>query len=400
MATKANRASNTIVIIAGEASGDILGAGLMYALQKARPELNFEGIGGPQMLAQGFTSLVPMERLSVMGLVEVLGRLPELLLLRRKLIKRYLKHPPLAVIGIDAPDFNFVLETQLKAANIPTVHYVSPSVWAWREDRVFTVAKACHRVLALLPFELPYYQRHQIPASFVGHRLADVIPGELTQARARAELQLQEQPVLALLPGSRAAEVQQLAPDFLATAAQLQAQYPQLQLVLAAANPQRHAQLAQMLLSYPQLKVSLVIGQSHQVLASADAVLVASGTATLEALLFEKPMLVCYRMHGLSYRLFKRKLKVAFVSLPNLLAGRQIVDELLQDAVQPAVMADKLEALLFDTKVAQAQCQNFAHIHRQLACNADSMAAQAVLEVIAEYGHHQGQQQTQSRQHL
>jgi lipid-A-disaccharide synthase len=378
-------ANHTIVIIAGEASGDVLGAGLMRALQKQRPELNFEGIGGPQMLALGFTSLVPMERLSVMGLVEVLGRLPELLRLRRRLIKRYIKQPPLAVVGIDAPDFNFVLETRLKAANIPTVHYVSPSVWAWREDRVFTVAKACHRVLALLPFELPYYQRHNIPATFVGHPLADVIPGDLTQAAAQTQLQLvARQPVLALLPGSRAAEVRKLAPDFLATAALLQQQHPLLQVVVAAANPQRQAELQHQLLAHPKLRIQLVLGQSHPVLAAADAVLVASGTATLETLLFEKPMLVCYRMNGLSYRLFKRKLKVPFVSLPNLLAGQQIVEELLQDAVQPKLMAQKLEALLFDTNVAAAQQQHFADIHQQLACGASATAAQAVLEVIAQ----------------
>ena len=378
-------ANHTIVIIAGEASGDVLGAGLMRALQKQRPELKFEGIGGPQMLALGFTSLVPMERLSVMGLVEVLGRLPELLSLRRRLIRRYIKQPPLAMVGIDAPDFNFVLETQLKAANIPTVHYVSPSVWAWREDRVFTVAKACHRVLALLPFELPYYQRHDIPATFVGHPLADVIPGDLTQAAAQTQLQLvAQQPVLALLPGSRAAEVRQLAPDFLATAALLQQQHPLLQVVVAAANPQRQAELQHQLLAHPKLRIQLVLGQSHPVLAAADAVLVASGTATLEALLFEKPMLVCYRMNGLSYRLFKRKLKVPFVSLPNLLAGQQIVEELLQDAVQPKLMAIKLNALLFDANVAAAQQQHFADIHQQLACGASATAAQALLEVIAQ----------------
>ncbi len=376
-------ANHTIVIIAGEASGDVLGAGLIRALQEQRPELNFEGIGGSQMLALGFTSLVPMERLSIMGLVEVLGRLPELLRLRRRLIKRYTSEPPLAVIGIDAPDFNFVLETKLKAANIPTVHYVSPSVWAWREDRVFTVAKACHRVLALLPFELPYYQRHNIPATFVGHPLADVIPGDLTQAEAQAQLQLVAQhPVLAVLPGSRAAEVRQLAPDFLATAALLQQRHPLLQVVLAAANPERQAELQDQLLAYPKLRIQLVLGRSHPVLAAADAVLVASGTATLETLLFEKPMLVCYRMNGLSYGLFKRRLKVPFVSLPNLLAGQQIVDELLQDAVQPKLMAQKLEALLFDASVAAAQQQHFADIHQQLACGASATAAQAVLEVI------------------
>ncbi|MFT5930312.1 MAG: lipid-A-disaccharide synthase [Oceanospirillaceae bacterium] len=376
--------NNTIVIVAGEASGDILGAGLMRALLKQRPDLVFEGIGGPLMIALGFTSLVPMERLSIMGLVEVLGRLPELLLLRRRLTKRYTQRPPLAMIGIDAPDFNLVLETQLKANNVPTVHYVSPSVWAWREERVFIVAKACHRVLALLPFELPYYERHQIPATFVGHPLADVIPGVLTQSQARDDLQLKNQPVLALLPGSRAMEVKQLAADFLSAAAIVQTQNPQLQLVLAAANQLREKQLETLLQGFPELKVTLVLGQSHLVLAAADAVLVASGTATLETLLFEKPMLVCYRLSPLSYRLFKRKLKVPFVSLPNLLAGQKIVEELLQDEVKPQVMADHLAALLFNQEAADKQRNQFANLHQQLACGADVRAAEAVMEVIAE----------------
>jgi lipid-A-disaccharide synthase len=375
---------NTIVIVAGEASGDILGAGLMRALLKQRPDLKFEGIGGPQMIALGFTSLVPMERLSVMGLVEVLGRLPELLLLRRRLIKRYTQTQthPMAMVGIDAPDFNLVLETQLKLNNIPTVHYVSPSVWAWREDRVFTVAKACHRVLALLPFEVPYYERHQIPATFVGHPLADVIPGPLTLQQARHQLQLKDQPVLALLPGSRAMEVQKLAPDFLAAAAILQSQMPHLQLVLAAANVQRHQQLLTLLQSYPQLKIALVLEQSHRVLAAADAVLVASGTATLEALLFEKPMVVCYRLSPISYALFKRKLKVPFVSLPNLLAGHKVVEELLQHQVQPQRIANHLQTLLIDQAAAQNQRSQFQDIHQQLACGADVTAAKAVIEVI------------------
>jgi lipid-A-disaccharide synthase len=376
--------NNTIVIVAGEASGDILGAGLMRALLKQRSDLIFEGIGGPLMIALGFTSLVPMERLSIMGLVEVLGRLPELLLLRRRLTKRYTQRPPLAMIGIDAPDFNLVLETQLKANNVPTVHYVSPSVWAWREERVFIVAKACHRVLALLPFELPYYERHQIPATFVGHPLADVIPGVLTQSQARDDLQLKNQPVLALLPGSRAMEVKQLAADFLSAAAIVQTQNPQLQLVLAATNQLREKQLETLLQGFPELKVTLVLGQSHLVLAAADAVLVASGTATLETLLFEKPMLVCYRLSPLSYRLFKRKLKVPFVSLPNLLAGQKIVEELLQDEVKPQVMADHLAALLFNQEAADKQRNQFANLHQQLACGADVRAAEAVMEVIAE----------------
>jgi lipid-A-disaccharide synthase len=378
--------NNTIVIVAGEASGDILGAGLMQALLKRHPHLQFEGVGGPKMIAQGFNSLVPIERLSVMGLVEVLGRLPELLLLRRNLIERYKQTPPLAVVGIDAPDFNLVLETQLKANGLPTLHYVSPSVWAWREERVFTVAKACHRVLALLPFELPYYERHQIPATFVGHPLADAIPGDLTLKHARERLQLNDQPVLALLPGSRAMEVKQLGADFLAAAALMQARYPQLQLILAAANIPRQKQLHALVQAHPTLKVSIVLGESHLVLAAADVVLVASGTATLEALLFEKPMLVCYRLSPISYHMFKRKLKVPFVSLPNLLAGQKVVEELLQDQVQPQLIADHLTTLLFDPNVAKQQRSQFSHIHQQLACGADNAAAKAVLEVIKEHG--------------
>jgi len=378
--------NNVIVIVAGEASGDILGAGLMQALLKLHPDLKFEGVGGPQMIAKGFTSLVPIERLSVMGLVEVLGRLPELLLLRRRLVKRYTCMPPLAMIGIDAPDFNLVLETQLKANGVPTLHYVSPSVWAWREERVFTVARACHKVLALLPFELPYYERHHIPATFVGHPLADSIPGDLTQRHARKQLKLKDQPVLALLPGSRAMEIKQLGADFLAAAALLQAKHPQLQLVLAAANESRKKQLHGLLQAHPALNVSLVLGDSHMVLAAADAVLVASGTATLEALLFEKPMLVCYRLSPISYRIFKRKLKVPFVSLPNILAGYKVVEELLQDQVQPQLIADHLTALLFDPSIAKQQCTAFSSIHQQLAHGANTSAANAVIDVIEEHG--------------
>mgnify|MGYP001221059081 CR=1 FL=1 len=379
-------ANNTIVIVAGEASGDILGAGLMRALLIKQPHLKFEGVGGAQMLALGFTSLVPLERLSVMGLVEVLGRLPELLWLRRRLIKRYTLTPPLAMIGIDAPDFNLLLETKLKAHNIPTLHYVSPSVWAWRKDRVFTVAKACHRVLALLPFELPYYERHGILATFVGHPLADVIPGVLTQLQARQNLQLKDQPVLALLPGSRAMEIKQLGPDFLAAADLLLAKNPHLQLVLVAANQQREQQLKALLKAFPKLKVKLVLAQSHLVLAAADAVLVASGTATLEALLFQRPMLVCYRLSPISYSLFKRKLKVPFVSLPNLLAGQKVVEELLQDQVKPPLIAAHLTDLLFNRDVSDQQRSQFAAIHQQLSGGADLQAAQAVIEVIAKYG--------------
>ena len=377
-------ASNSIVIIAGEASGDVLGAGLMRALLAQNPHLEFEGIGGPAMLELGFQSLVPMERLAVMGLVEVLGRLPELLALRRRLRRRYTASPPLAMIGIDAPDFNLNLETHLKRAGVPTVHYVSPSVWAWREERVFSVAKACHHVLALLPFEVPYYSKHQIPATFVGHRLADELPGQWTQEKARNQLDLAiDKPVLALLPGSRAMEVKQLGQDFITAALELQQRHPHLQVVMAAANAARYQQL-QVLLHETGGDIHLAHEQTRAVLAASDAVLVASGTATLETMLFNKPMLVCYRLSGLSYRLFKRKLQVPYVSLPNLLAGSAIVEELLQDQVKVETLVDKVQDLLFDAALRERQQQAFQAMHGMLAQNADEQAAAVVAQVIAE----------------
>lgn len=378
--------SKKIVIIAGEASGDLLGAGLISALLKCDPTLQFEGIGGPAMQALGFNSLVPMERLSVMGLVEVLGRLPELLALRRRLSNKYKATPPLAMIGIDAPDFNLGLETRLKQAGIPTVHYVSPSVWAWREDRVFTVAKACHHVLALLPFEIPYYRQHDIPATFVGHRLADELPGEWDQAGARAQLGLQaDVPVLALLPGSRAMEVKQLGQDFINAALQIQENYPQLQIVLAAANKARYKELQHLVATHTKADtIMIVLQQTSAALAAADAVLVASGTATLETMLFSKPMLVCYKLSPISYRLFKRKLQVPYVSLPNLLAGDKVVEELLQEQVKVEALADKMTALLFDSNLRTKQQQVFFALHDKLAQNADHQAAQVVMQVIKE----------------
>jgi len=377
-------ASNSIVIIAGEASGDVLGAGLMRALLAQNPHLEFEGIGGPAMLELGFQSLVPMERLAVMGLVEVLGRLPELLALRRRLRRRYTASPPLAMIGIDAPDFNLNLETHLKRAGVPTVHYVSPSVWAWREERVFSVAKASHHVLALLPFEVPYYSKHQIPATFVGHRLADELPGQWTQEKARNQLDLAiDKPVLALLPGSRAMEVKQLGQDFIAAALELKQRHPHLQVVMAAANAARYQQL-QVLLHETGGDIHLAREQTRAVLAASDAVLVASGTATLETMLFNKPMLVCYRLSSLSYRLFKRKLQVPYVSLPNLLAGSAIVEELLQDQVKVEILVDKVQDLLFDAALRERQQQAFQAMHGMLAQNADEQAAAVVAQVIAE----------------
>ena len=377
-------AHKTVVIVVGEASGDSLGAGLMQSMLETDPTLQFEGIGGPKMLALGFDSLVPMERLSVMGLIEVLGRLPELLLLRRHLLKRYLKRPPLAFIGIDAPDFNLRLEEQLKASGVTTLHYVSPSVWAWRSERVFKVANACHHLLSILPFELPYYQRHHIPATYVGHRLADEIPGQWTKRDACVQLKIDDQaPVLAILPGSRQAEVAKLGDDFLATAKQLQVQTPTLQILVAAANDERMQQLQSLLQKYRlETQITLAKQNTWAVLAASDAVLVASGTATLETMLFNKPMLVAYRLNKLSYWLLKRKLTTAYVSLPNLLAGKPIVEELLQEQVNVPDLVEKMQVLLFDKQVRAEQQKHFLQLNDQLSCQADQTAANVVFDVI------------------
>lgn len=367
-----------IALVAGEASGDILGSGLMKALKAQRPDIEFIGVGGPLMEAEGLVSYFPMERLAVMGLVEVLGRLPELLRRRKHLIRTLIEARPDVFIGIDAPDFNLGVELKLRQAGIRTVHYVSPSVWAWRQKRVLKIRDACDLMLTLFPFEARFYEEHQVPVRFVGHPLADTIPLEADRAAARQALDLPaEGNVVALMPGSRGGEVGKLGALFLDAAEQLRTLRPGIRFVLPCANAARREQLEQMLAGR-DLPLTLLDGRSHQALAACDAVLIASGTATLEALLYKRPMVVAYRLAPLTYMILRRLVKSPYVSLPNLLAQRLLVPELIQDAATPEALAQTLSPLLDG---GEAQTEGFDTIHRALRRDASEEAAQAVLQL-------------------
>lgn len=368
-----------IALVAGEASGDILGAGLMQALKARHPDAEFIGVGGARMEAEGLQSSFPMERLAVMGLVEVLGRLFELLGRRRQLARELIAAKPDVFIGIDAPDFNLGLELKLRRAGIKTVHYVSPSVWAWRQKRVLKIRDACDLMLTLFPFEAQFYDAHQVPVRFVGHPLADAIPPQADRAAAREALGLpQDEPVVALMPGSRGGEVARLGELFLDAAIRLRALRPGIRFLLPCATPERRAQLEQMLASR-DLPLTLLDGRSHEALAACDAVLIASGTATLEALLYKRPMVVAYRVAPLTYRILKRLVKSPYISLPNLLAERLLVPELIQDAASADALAQSLAPLIDGGEV---QTERFDVIHRALRRDASAQAAEAVLKLV------------------
>ena len=374
-----------IGIIVGEASGDQLGAGLIAALQSVHPDAIFEGVGGTKMQVLGCTSLYPMETLSVMGLVEPLKRLPELLRMRRGLVEHFIAQPPDVFIGIDAPDFNLGIELRLKKAGIPTVHYVSPSVWAWRQGRIKKIARAVDHMLTLLPFEAEFYQRHNVPVTFVGHPLADELPlvPDISAARTRLKL-ASDGPVIALLPGSRQSEVGLLGQLFLDAARLCLQARPDLTFVLPAANPARRQQIDAMLADAGDLPISVLDGQSHLAMEAADVVLLASGTTALEAMLLKKPMVVSYKAGWLTHAIISRMLKVPYVSLPNLLADRELVPEVLQDAATPEALATLLLERLGDSALAVKLHSDFTELHQQIQCNGNQKAAEAVLSVIAQ----------------
>lgn len=368
-----------IALVAGEASGDILGAGLMRALKAQHPAVEFIGVGGPLMQAEGLASYFPMERLSVMGLVEVLGRLRELLARRKLLIQTLIEEKPDVFIGIDAPDFTLTIELKLRQAGIKTVHYVSPSVWAWRQKRVLKIREGCDLMLTLLPFEARFYEEKGVPVRFVGHTLADTIPLQADRAAARTELGLADGPLVALMPGSRGGEVGRLASVFFDAAERLQALKPGVRFVLPCASPQRRAQI-ETLLEGRNLPLTLLDGQSHLALAACDAVLIASGTATLEALLYKRPMVVAYRLAPLTFWILKRMVKSPYISLPNLLAQRLLVPELLQDDATPEALAQTVLPLIDG---GEEQTRGFDDIHRTLRRDASNQAADAVLTLIS-----------------
>lgn len=369
-----------VALVAGEASGDILGAGLMRALRARHPQVRFIGVGGPRMEAEGLRSYFPMERLAVMGLVEVLGRLRELLARRKQLVQTLLEARPDVFIGIDAPDFTLAIEARMHREGIKAVHYVSPSVWAWRQKRVLKIREGCDLMLTLFPFEARFYEEKGVPVRFVGHSLADQIPLQADRTQARQSLGLApEGPVVALMPGSRGGEVRRLGALFLDTAQRLLAARPGLRFVVPCASPERRAQL-QALLAERSLPITLLDGQSHEALAACDAVLIASGTATLEALLYKRPMVVAYRLAPLTWWLLKRMVTSPYVSLPNLLAQRALVPEILQDAATPEALAEALLPLLDNPG---EQTAGFDAIHRTLRQDASNQAADAVLQLLA-----------------
>ncbi|MDR9424861.1 MAG: lipid-A-disaccharide synthase [Marinobacter sp.] len=371
-------------IIAGEASGDILGAGLIRSLRKRYPGARFVGIGGDEMIAEGFHSLVPMERLSVMGLVEVLGRIRELFRIRARLLDYFFTNRPDVVIGIDSPDFTLAIERRCRDAGIPSVHYVSPSVWAWRQKRIFKIAKSVNLMLTLFPFEARFYEEHQVPVAFVGHPLADRIAMEPDTLAARENLGLDaDKPVLAILPGSRGGEVERLGTLFLEAARWLQARRPDIQLVIPCVNRDREKQVQALAQSLAvKLPVTLVRGRSREVMEASDVVLLASGTATLEAMLLKKPMVVGYRLSNLSYKLLSRLVKVPWVALPNLLAKKELVPELLQDDATPEALGAAVLERLENEQERERLHLAFSELHETLRQGADERAAAAISELL------------------
>lgn len=372
-----------IGILAGEASGDILGSRVLAALRQQFPDLTVEGMGGPLMEAQGLTSMYPMERLSVMGFVEPLKRLPELLRIRGALYRHFRDNPPDIFLGIDSPDFNLHLEQKLRAQGIRTAHLVSPTIWAWRAGRIRKIKRSVDLMLCLFPFELDIYRQHAMAATFVGHPLADEIPLHTDKGPARAALGLPPTAkVLALLPGSRGGEVRLLAPLFLEAARQLSERDPAIHVVLPAASEARMTQIHAALAGFPELPVTVLEGQSRQAMAAADAILLASGTATLEAMLLKRPMVVAYRMGELSWQVASRIATTRFVALPNVLAGERIVPELLQHAATPQAMVDELWPLLSEGDKALAQADAFEAFHQQLALGYADRAAAALAQLV------------------
>ncbi len=373
--------------MAAELSGDLLGAGLIRALQQHFPHAQFEGIGGPRMIAAGCRSLFPMERLSVMGLVEVLRHLPELLGIRRRLARYFQDHPPDLFIGVDAPDFNLGLERKLKRCGIPTVQYVCPSVWAWRTWRVKKIQRSADLVLCLLPFEKPFLEQHHIRAADIGHPLADEIPLEVDAEAARTRIGLTgDGRVVALLPGSRMSEVRSLTTDFLHAALRCLERDASLRFVVPLASQRIRNWFEEQLRQIaPALPVTLLDGDSRDAMAAADVVLAASGTATLEALLLKRPTVVAYRVHTLTYEIGQRLLrllKIKYVSLANLVAGEELAPEFIQYAVTPGALADAVLRFLESPERVAAIQARYRELHRQMRRDASQAAAEAVLALI------------------
>lgn len=377
-----------VTLLAGEASGDLLGAALMTALRARHGNIAFTGIGGVRMQQAGLVSRAPMDRLSVMGLFEPLKRLPELLRIRREITNFCLQTRPHVFIGIDSPDFNLAIERKLRAAGICTVHYVSPSVWAWRQKRVIKIKQSVDLMLALFPFEAQFYAEHAVPVRFIGHPLADAIPMQPPTADYRQQLGLAQQARwLAVLPGSRMGEARYLAPAFLQTIAWCAQRLADLQFVIPAANEKLYAhlqtQLRQRVECQPYLeRIHLQLGKSQEAMGAADAILLASGTSTLEAMLLKRPMVVAYRLSALTYAIVRRMIKLPYFSLPNLLADAALVPEFVQKEVCAELLGPAVLQQLQDSERRAELQQIFTDIHSQLRLGASEQAAEAILHTI------------------
>lgn len=376
--------SPTIAIVAGETSGDILGAGLITALKQHYPNARFIGVAGSRMQQAGCETLFDMEELAVMGLAEVVKHLPRLLKRRKQVIDTMLAIKPDVFIGIDAPDFNLTVEEKLKNAGIKTVHYVSPSVWAWRQKRVFKIKRAVDMLLAFLPFEKAFYDKFDVPCRFIGHTMADAIALRPDRDQACRQLQLDpNKRYVALLVGSRGSEVSFLSEPFLKAAQLLKARFPELEFLVPLVNPTRVEQFAAIKVQVaPELELHLLHGQAREAMICAEATLLASGTAALEAMLCKSPMVVGYKMKPLTYWLAKRLVKTDYISLPNLLANAPLVPELIQEQCNPENLALHLQGYLSDPQKTAELKQRFVELHRQIQCDADKQAAQAVVELL------------------
>lgn len=378
-----------IVMVAGEASGDILGAGLMQAMLKLDSSMTFSGIGGERMLALGFNSLFPLDRLSVMGFVEPLKRLPELLHIRKTIKQHCLERKAVAFIGIDSPDFNLNIEKFAKEQGIKAIHYVSPSVWAWRQGRIKGIKKSIDLMLTLLPFEAQFYRDHDVDVAFVGHPLADEIPMQCDTQAARTTLNLSvedNEKVLAVMPGSRSGEVGLLGPLFLSTLSDIAKQASPCQFIIPCANDARKSQIQSQIDQLPDelagVKLRLVDGQSHDVMAASDAVLLASGTTALEAMLLKKPMVVAYKLHPFTYFIAKFLVKTPYVALPNLLAKEALVPELIQDDANSENILKALVPLLTDACTITDQVNHFNRLHDSIHKDASLEAAKTICRLL------------------
>ena len=382
-----------VAIVAGEASGDLLGFHLIQALQAERSDISFIGIAGPKMISLGAKSLYPMEKLSVRGYVEVLKHLYGLLKLRKQLLQQLIDEKPDVFVGIDAPDFNFWLERKLKSKGIPTIHYVSPSIWAWRKGRIHKIKRAVSHMLTLFPFESSIYEQVNVPVTYVGHPLADILPIEPDVQGTREVLKIQANViVVAMLPGSRQSEVSQHAKLFVETAQIIQKEYAESQtevlflvpLITRETRAIFETAIHAAYLSQPDLTFSMQImfGHAHDAMEAADVVIVASGTATLEAALLKKPMVITYKMPFFSWQILKRMQYLPYVGLPNILAGKFLVPELLQNEATPQNVADATLRLLSDKSYLQTLKEAFTHIHLSLKQNSAAKAAKAVLSYL------------------